>query len=421
MIGSAEELTALFRAHVCQTSDSPLAIVVERAQGTKIWGSDGREYLDLLAGMGVCNIGHSHPAVVAAIEGQMRNYLHVFVYGELVQQPQVELARRLAALAPGDLSVVYFTNSGTEAVEGALKTARKLTERPRFLAFEGSFHGDTFGSLSVGGNPLYRLPFEPLLPMVELLPFDDEAALSRIDSSVAAVIVEPVQGEGGVRIPSPTFLPALRRRCSEVGALLIADEVITGFGRTGKLFACEHWDVVPDLLVVAKALGGGMPLGAFIGTPQVMRTLSEDPPLAHVTTFGGHPVSCAAGLAALDVLLEERLPQRAKHAGEEWLHGLHALCGPVVRCVRGLGLLMAIELHDATLTQRFTAGCLQRGLLLNWTLHRDTVIRLAPPLTIADSERTHALAVMREVVEELGKNAGGSGSIAGSSVRAEED
>lgn len=421
MSGSTDELTKLFREHVCQTSSSPLGIVVERAQGSKIWGADGREYLDLLAGMGVCNIGHSHPTVVAAIERQLRDYLHVFVYGELVQQPQVELARRLAALAPGDLSVVYFTNSGTEAVEGALKTARKLTRRPRFLAFEGSFHGDTFGSLSVGGNPLYRLPFEPLLPMVELLPFDDEAALSRIDTSVAAVIVEPVQGEGGVRIPSPMFLPALRRRCTETGALLIADEVITGFGRTGRLFACEHWDVVPDLLVLAKALGGGMPLGAFVGRPEVMGTLSDNPPLAHVTTFGGHPVSCAAGLAALDVLLEEQLSLRARNEGEEWLRGLRALCGAVVRSVRGLGMLMALELHDATLTQRFTAGCLQRGLLLNWTLHRDTVIRLAPPLTISDSERAQALAVMLEVVQEIGRSTGGNSGTSAFAATPEEE
>jgi acetylornithine/succinyldiaminopimelate/putrescine aminotransferase len=220
-----DRLTAAFRRHVCQTSEQPLGIVVARAQGAVIWDDAGRAYLDLLAGMGVANVGHAHPDVVRAIGEQIERYLHVSVYGEMVQQPQVELARRLAELTPGDLSVVYFTNSGTEAVEGALKTARKLTARSRLVAFDGSFHGDTFGALSVGGNPVYRLPFGPLLPDVAFLSFDDAAALDRIDTSVAAVIIEPVQGEGGVRVPGDAFLPAVRRRCEHVGALLIADEV----------------------------------------------------------------------------------------------------------------------------------------------------------------------------------------------------
>jgi acetylornithine/N-succinyldiaminopimelate aminotransferase len=393
-----EELTAAFLRHVCQTSAQPLGIVVARAQGTTIWDHKGRPYLDLLAGMGVANIGHAHPDVVRALGEQIQRYLHVAVYGEMVQQPQVELAQRLAALAPGDLSVVYFTNSGTEAVEGALKTARKFTGRSRLVAFDGSFHGDTFGALSVGGNPVYRRPFAPLLPDVELLPFDDAAALERIDASVAAVIVEPVQGEGGVRIPAETFLPALRRRCTQVGALLIADEVITGFGRTGRLFACEHCQVVPDILVLAKALGGGMPLGAFVGRTAVMQTLSHDPPLAHVTTFGGHPVSCAAGLVALDVLLRERLPERAARCGAHWLARLQSLCGTQLRAVRGRGLLLALELDTPEATRRFVARCFEHGLILNWTLHRDTVVRLAPPLTITDEEMEHATSTMADAL-----------------------
>ena len=391
-------LTATFLRHVCQTSAQPLGIVVARAQGTTIWDDAGRAYLDLLAGMGVANVGHAHPEVVHAIGEQTRRYLHVSVYGEMVQQPQVELARRLAELTPGDLSVVYFTNSGTEAVEGALKTARKFTGRTRLVAFDGSFHGDTFGALSVGGNPIYRHPFGPLLPDVEFLPFDDQVALTSLDTSVAAVIVEPVQGEGGVRVPSAGFLPALRQRCTEVGALLIADEVITGFGRTGRVFACEHWRVVPDILVVAKALGGGMPLGAFIGRPEVMQTLSHDPPLAHVTTFGGHPVSCAAGLAALNVLLRDRLSERAARRGADWLAQLHTLCGGPLRAVRGLGLLLALDFDTPEATRRFVARCFERGVILNWTLHRDTVVRLAPPLTISDDEINRATAVMAEAL-----------------------
>src|SRR5579862_1075832 len=391
---AADDLKSGFLRHVCQTSSEPLGIVVERAQGSTIWDVAGRAYLDLLAGMGVANVGHAHPAVVAAVEAQLKRYLHVAVYGEMVQAPQVALARRLAALAPGDLDVVYFTNSGTEAVEGALKTARKITGRSRLIAFEGAFHGDTFGSLSVGGNPAYRQPFEPLLPAVEFLPFDDAAALRRLDDSVAAVIVEPIQGEGGVRIPHDAFLPALRRRCRDVGALLIADEVITGFGRTGKLFACEHWGIVPDILVCAKALGGGMPLGAFIGAPAVMQTLSHDPPLAHVTTFGGHPVCCAAGLASLEVILAERLCERAARVGAEWLAQIRGLGGGVLCAARGKGLLLALEFQTPDATRRFVARCFEQGLILNWTLHRDTVVRLAPPLTISDAEIARATAAM---------------------------
>ncbi len=393
-----ERLRDEFLRHVCQTSGEPLGLVVARASGTSIWDAEGREYLDLLAGMGVANIGHAHPEVVQAIQRQLAAHLHVSVYGEMVQRSQVELATRLAAVTPGDLACVYFTNSGTEAVEGALKTARKYTGRARLIAFEGAFHGDTFGSLSVGGNPLYQEPFRPLLPQVELLRFDDRAALARIDDTVAAVIVEPVQGEGGVRIPRPEFLPALRRRCTEVGALLVADEVITGFGRTGALFACAHWDVVPDLLVLAKALGGGMPLGAFVGRQEIMQTLSHDPPLAHVTTFGGHPVCCAAGLAALEVLIRDRLAERAARVGTEWLQELQALAARFPVHARGKGLLLALELETPERTRRFVAHCLARGLILNWTLHRDTVVRLAPPLTISTEEVARATIIIAEAL-----------------------
>jgi acetylornithine/N-succinyldiaminopimelate aminotransferase len=415
-VGALEDnLRQAFFRHVCQTSSEPLGIVVARARGTKIWDVGGREYLDLLAGMGVANIGHAHPAVIEAIEKQVASYLHVSVYGEMVQQPQVELARRLAEVAPGGtesplppgeaegegvkhshLSVVYFTSSGTEAVEGALKTARKCTGRPRFIAFEGAFHGDTFGALSVGGNLVYQEPFRPLLPDIQLLPFDDITALKRIDTSVAAVIVEPVQGEGGVRIPSAEFLPSLRQRCTEVGALLIADEVITGFGRTGQLFACEHWNVVPDILVLAKALGGGLPLGAFVGRPEVMQTLSHDPPLAHVTTFGGHPLSCAAGLAALEFLLTERLADRAARIGAGWLGELRAITRNMPCTARGKGLLIALEFDVPEAARRFVTRCFERGLILNWTLHRDTVVRLAPPLTITTDEIELANAVIAD-------------------------
>jgi acetylornithine/succinyldiaminopimelate/putrescine aminotransferase len=298
----------------------------------------------------------------------------------------------LATLLPAPLSVVYFTNSGAEAIDGALKTARKHTGRRRFVAFEGGFHGDTWGALSIGGNPLYRAPFEPLLPHVTLLPFGDAAALGGIDADTAAVVIEPVQAEGGVRVPPLGYLAALRRRCSEVGALLVFDEVVTAFGRTGRLFGFEHEGVVPDLLVLAKALGGGLPLGAFVGSPEVMGTLSHDPPLAHVTTFGGHPLSCAAGLAALDVLLREDLPARAERLGATLQRRLRVLVGRGgLHEVRGIGLLLGLEFTQPAACARAAERAFANGLILNWTLHRDTVIRLAPPLVMSDGEADEAV------------------------------
>ncbi len=391
----SDDPAALFRRHVCQTSDAPMGLVVARAAGSTVWDAEGRAYLDLLAGMGVANVGHAHPDVTAAIRAQIARHLHVMVYGEFVQAPQVELATRLARRLPPSLSVVYFTSSGAEAIDGAMKTARKHTDRTGFLAFEGGFHGDTWGALSIGGNPVFRRPFEPLLSDVRLLPFDDEDALAAIDERTAAVVVEPVQAEGGVRVPRPGFLAALRRRCDEAGALLVFDEVVTGFGRTGRLFAHEHWGVVPDLLVLAKALGGGMPLGAFVGAPDVMATLSHDPPLGHVTTFGGHPVSCAAGLAALDVLERDGLVARAERLGAALRDDLSALVGRGgLVAVRGLGMLLGLEFEAPDRCALFTRRTWDARLVLNWTLNRDTVVRLAPPLVLTDDEARHAAATI---------------------------
>ncbi|MCX8071953.1 MAG: aspartate aminotransferase family protein [Candidatus Binatia bacterium] len=400
-VEAVQGLREKFFQHVCQTSSAPLGIVVKHAAGCEIVDEQGRVFLDLLAGMGVANVGHNHPQVVAAVERQLQRHMHVAVYGEMIQESQVLLAEALARFSPGDLSVVYFTNSGAEAIEGAMKTARKFTERPRFIAFHGAFHGDTFGALSLGGNPLYRQPFEPLLPVVDFLPFGDIEALDRIGYDVAAVFVEPIQSEGGVRVPPADFLPALRHRCSEVGALLVVDEVLTGFGRTGKLFACSHWEVVPDIVVLAKALGGGMPLGAFVGREEVMATLSRNPALAHVTTFGGHPVSCAAGLAALGVLHSEGLIQRAAELGESWRKELAQTLARHVREVRGKGLLVGIEFPSAEFAQRFTARCLELGLIVNWTLHCDTVVRLLPPLSIGAHQLEEATRRMRAAADSV--------------------
>jgi acetylornithine/N-succinyldiaminopimelate aminotransferase len=385
-----------FQRHVAQTSAAPLGLEIVDARGSWLVDVRGRRYLDLLAGMGVANLGHGHPAVRRACAAQLRRYLHVMVYGELVLAPQVQLATRLTTLAGRPFESAYFTSSGAEAIEGALKTARKHTGRAGLVAFDLGFHGDTVGALSIGGNRRYRDPFEPLLPHVTILPWNDPRALGRIDRRVAAVVIEPVQAEGGVRVADLEFLRALRRRCSEVGALLVFDEVVTGLGRTGSLFAFQQSGVRPDLLVLAKALGGGLPLGAFLGPKRILATLARRPPLAHVTTFGGHPLSCAAALAALDVTVARDLPGRAARMGGVLRRGLDALRARhrIVRDVRGIGLLLAIELATPRATRRFAAACLKRGVVLNWTLHRDTVVRLAPPLTIARREIAHALDVI---------------------------
>ena len=396
-----EALRQAFLRHVCQTSPSPLGIVVARAEGATIWDVEGRAYLDLLSGIGVANLGHGHPEVVAAVRAQAERYLHVMVYGEAVEEPQVALAQRLAALAPGDLSVAFFCNSGTEAIEGAIKLARKATRRLRLVAFRGGYHGDTMGALSLCDSPVYRPPFEPLLGDVEFLPFDDGDALTRIDERVAAVVIEPIQGEGGVRVPGPDFLPALRARCDATGALLVFDEVMTGCGRTGTWFACEQWGVAPDVLVLAKALGGGLPLGAFVGRPALMATLSQDPPLAHVTTFGGHPLSCAAGLAALEVTARENLPERAAAVGACWRERLAGLCGSRLVDVRGRGLLIGMEFARPEDAAGFCRAAFMRGLILNWTLHRDTVVRLAPPLTISDADSERALTEIAAALRDI--------------------
>jgi acetylornithine/succinyldiaminopimelate/putrescine aminotransferase len=340
--------------------------------------------------------------VIAAIEAQARRHLHVMVYGEYVIESQVRLARRLTELLPSQLTRVYFTNSGAEAIEGSLKAARKFTGRAGFVAFDGAYHGDTMGALALAGNPAFREPFGALPGPVRHLPFGDEAALDQIDSTIAAVVIEPVQAEGGVRIADARFFRALRERCDRVGALLIFDEVLTGFGRTGKLFALEHFGVVPDIIVMAKALGGGLPLGAFCGRDELIGTLSHDPPLGHITTFGGHPLSCAAGLAALEVIVRERLPERAAVMGAELMQRIIAMRSSKIAAVRGLGMLVGIEFSDPESAHRFVAATIARGVIINWTLNAENVVRLAPPLTIAPAEIDFAVDAMQKALDETG-------------------
>ncbi len=396
-----DDLRADFLRYLAQTSPDPIGIEIERAQGVWLYARDGRRYLDFISGIGVANLGHANPAVIAAIKRQAERYLHVMVYGEYVLDTQVALARRLAQLLPAGLGQIYFTNSGAEAIEGALKTARKHTGRIGFVAFEGAYHGDTMGALALAGNPAFRAPFEPLPGPVRHLPYGDAAALNAIDSSVAAVVVEPVQAEGGVRIPSAAFMRALRARCDGAGALLIFDEVLTSFGRTGKLFALEHFGVIPDIVVLAKALGGGLPLGAFCAPASLLSVLAHDPPLGHITTFGGHPLSCAAGLAALEALIGDSLPERAARVGGIIMERLARLAGGNVVAVRGIGLLIGIEMASFDLARQLVEKSIASGVIVNWTLNCDRVVRLAPPLTIGEDEVDYALTTIERCLKEL--------------------
>ncbi len=383
-----------FMRHLAQTSEAPIGLEITHAEGSWLHCRDGRRYLDLIAGIGVSALGHGHPAVLKALHEQADRHLHVMVYGEYVIASQARLAARLAEMLPTSLDRVYFTNSGTEAIEGALKTVRKFTGRQQFVAFDGAYHGDTMGALALAGNPAFRAPFGVLPGPVHHLPYGDERALDVIDARIAAVVVEPVQAEGGVRIPSRAFIHALRERCTASGALLIFDEVLTGFGRTGRLFALEHFDVVPDVMILAKALGGGLPLGAFCASNEIMATLAHDPPLGHITTFGGHPLSCATGLAALEVIVGDRLWERAAAMGAYLRDGLQRLTGRGIDEIRGLGLLIGIEFTEAARARRFVAATIARGAVVNWTLNADRVVRLAPPLTITPDEADFALHTM---------------------------
>jgi acetylornithine/N-succinyldiaminopimelate aminotransferase len=390
-----------FDRHLAQTSDTPLGLEIDRAEGSWIYTTDGRRYLDLIAGIGVSALGHGNARVLSAIADQARRHLHVMVYGEYVIEAQARLAARLAEFLPPSLGRIYFTNSGAEAIEGALKTARKHTRRAGFVAFEGAYHGDTMAALALMGNAAFRAPFEPLPGPVRHLPYNDASALEAIDDTTAAVVIEPVQAEGGVRIPDRSFMIALRERCDDAGAVLIFDEVLTGFGRTGRLFALEHPGVVPDIIVLAKALGGGLPLGAFCGSDDLIGKLARSPPLGHITTFGGHPLSCAAGLASLETIVEGRLWESAERVGAMIRSGIAQFGGEEIIAVRGLGALVGIEFASSDVAHRFVAETIARGVIVNWTLNADRVVRLAPPLTINDEEIVFGLNAMRAALDGI--------------------
>ncbi|GAO41709.1 aspartate aminotransferase family protein [Flavihumibacter petaseus] len=396
----------VFLRHVAQTSPAPLALEIVKARGTWLEGKDGKKYLDLIAGISVCNIGHCHPQVVKAIRKQAEKYLHLMVYGEFVEQPQVAYAKLLTSLLPVTLNSVYFTNSGAEATEAAMKLAKRVTGKTQIIAFNQSYHGSTQGALSIIGDEYWRNAFRPLLPGIHHASYNDPGLLNLINNQTAAVILESVQAERGVFTPNREWLAALRRRCSETGALLVMDEIQTGFGRTGKLWGFEWGDVVPDAVLLGKALGGGMPLGALVADKQLMDVFTENPVLGHITTFGGHPVSCAAGLAATEVLLENRYLEKVQ---EKEILFRSMLQHPAIEAVRSKGLLMAIAFADFETNKKIIDHCIENGLLTDWFLFAPHCLRIAPPLSITKKEIRQACTILTDAITAVTGKSGQPG------------
>lgn len=373
----------LFLLNNAQTSTSPNLLEIDYAEGIYLYDKQKKSYIDLVSGFAVSNIGHRHPKVIDAIKAQLDKYMHLTVYGEYVQSPMILFAQKLISVLPETLNNVYFVNSGAEATEGALKLAKRYTGRSGIISCFNSYHGSTHGALSVMGNEHYKQAYRPLLPDVQFIHFNEEAELSMITEETACVIMETVQGEAGIRVPSENYMIKLRNRCTEVGALLILDEIQAAFGRTGKLFAFENFGIVPDILLLAKALGGGMPIGAFIANKEVMGVLKENPILGHITTFGGHPVSCSAGLANLEVILEEELVKDVNKKGELFRT---LLVHPLIKEVRGKGLMLSIQLDSFEQVEKVSTLCRARGVVIDWFLHCETAMRIAPPLIIKEEE-----------------------------------
>ena len=383
----------LFYKHIAQTSPAPLAIEIEKAAGIYLYSPDGKRYMDLISGVSVSNIGHCHPQVVKAVQEQAAKYMHLMVYGELVQSPQVLLAKRLTELLPASLDSVYFVNSGSEAVEGAIKLAKRFTGRTEIISCFNAYHGCTNGAMSIMGNDDFTRAFRPLLPDCKRIRFGNEEDIEQISEKNAAFVVEVVQGEAGIRFADKTYWQKVQKRCNQTNTLLVFDEIQTGFGRTGSLFAFEQIGVTPDILVLAKGMGGGMPIGAFIASKNTMNCLTVNPVLGHITTFGGHPVSCAAALASLDVIENEKLylqvPQKAKLFKDLLSHLPH------IKEFRQQGFMMALEFGDKELNFKIIHQCLEKGLLTDWFLFCDTALRIAPPLIISEEEIVRACEIIK--------------------------
>jgi acetylornithine/succinyldiaminopimelate/putrescine aminotransferase len=373
----------LFLRHIAQTSPSPLALEIVKAEAASLWDTAGKEYIDLIGGISVANIGHRHPRVIEAIQKQINAYLHVMVYGEFIESPQVQYAKLLTGHLPPSLNSVYFTNSGAEAVEGAMKLAKRATGRTQIIGFENSYHGSTQGALSIMGSEYWRNAFRPLLPDILHLRYNSFESLNEITKHTACIIAETVQAEAGIMVPSKEWMKALRKKCTETDTLLILDEIQTGFGRTGQLWGFEYFEIIPDIILLGKALGGGMPLGAFIAGKQLMDNLAGDPVLGHITTFGGHPVCCAAGMAAMLALLDEDMIKTVK-TKEVLFRSL--LVHPKIKAVRSHGLWMAVEFDSFETNKEVIDACIAAGVLTDWFLFASNCLRISPPLVITEQQ-----------------------------------
>ena len=390
---------SLFYHHLGQTSAFPLALEIERASGIYMWGADGKQYIDLISGIAVSNVGHCHPKVVQAVQEQAARYMHLMVYGEFVQVPQVHLAKVLVDHLPANLDNVYFVNSGSEAVEGAMKLAKRYTGRFEMIAFRNSYHGSTQGSLSLMGDETMKNAFRPLLPGIKHVEYNDLSALGVINSSTACVIMETIQGEAGAIVPDAGFVKAVYDKCKQTGALLILDEIQSGYGRTGTMWAFEQYGIAPDILTIAKGMGGGMPIGAFVTSKEIMHSLSHDPVLGHITTFGGNAVCAAAALATIEVVLENKLWEKAlileKIVRETLIH-------PKIKSIRGKGLMLAVELASFAENKKVVDMLIARGILTDWFLFAPHCLRIAPPLIITDDQLRYSCKVIIEVLDALG-------------------
>ena len=387
----------LFLNYVGQTSDFPLKLEIERAEGIYMYDKSGKPYIDLIAGVSVSNIGHLHPKVVKAVQEQAEKYMHLMVYGEYVQSPQVEFATKLSKLLPQNLNTTYFVNSGSEAIEGALKLAKRYTGRSEIIAYKNAYHGSSHGALSVMGNEEFKNSFRPLLPDIKFIDFNDIDSLEQITKRTACVIVEPIQGEAGIRLPEKNYLQRLHEKCKKEGALLIFDEIQTGFGRTGELFASIKYNVIPDIMTIAKGMGGGMPIGAFVSSNEIMSGFKTNPILGHITTFGGHPVSCAAACASLDVLLDEGIIKNVESKGELFRTLLNH---DEIREIRGTGLFLAVELKNFIQVKKVIDIAMKNELITDWFLFHDSAFRIAPPLTITEEEIEKSCRILNKSIEE---------------------
>jgi len=386
----------LFLKYVGQTSNDPMMLEIERAEGVMLYDVSGKAYYDLVSGVSVSSVGHSNPEIIRAVKEQADRHMHLMVYGEIVQSPQVDYASWLIDHLPPSLDNVYFVNSGSEAIEGALKLAKRVTGRFEIAAFHNAYHGSTHGALSIMGDTTFHRGFLPLLPGVHHLRFNQLSDLEKITEKTACVVVEPIQAEAGIIEPEHDFLGHLRRRCDETGTLLILDEIQTGFARTGRWFGFEHYGILPDILCVAKSFGGGMPLGAFISNSGLMRELTHDPPLGHITTFGGHPVSCAAGHAAMKFIEKNGLVEQANKTGELYRHYMKH---QGIKEIRGAGLFLGVQFTPQVSADAFMEKSLELGVVLDRFLFCRDAFRIAPPLVISDHEVARSSELLLEAID----------------------